>query len=223
MLIPSIDLMGGKVVQLVHGERKALEFDNFDYWIAKFSSFPLVQVIDLDAAMRTGSNHDLLSKACGSLPCQVGGGIRMLERAREVVELGARRVILGSALLRDGKVNIAFAKQCADELRPDRLVFAVDSRRGKVATHGWKQETEVDPLEMVRALDSYCAAFLYTHIESEGTMSGFPIEMARLLRNATDKQIVVAGGIRSQEEIDALGKIGVDAVVGMAIYTGTMK
>ena len=223
MLIPSIDLMGGKIVQLIRGERKALEFDNLDCWIRKFSSFPLVQVIDLDAAMSSGRNHDLLSKACSSLPCQVGGGIRTVERAHEVIGLGARRVILGSALLRESKINIAFAEECANELGCQRLVFAVDSRRGKVATHGWKQKTELDPVEMVRRLEPYCAAFLYTHIDTEGTMSGFPIEIAKLLRSATQKHVIVAGGIRSQAEIDALEKIGVDAVVGMALYTGELS
>src|SRR5581483_11604935 len=114
MLIPSIDIMGGKIVQLVQGEKKALEFDDFDYWINRFAEYPLVQLIDLDAAMGNGNNHQLIAMVCKRLPCQVGGGIRNCERAAELLELGARKVILGSALLTGGKINLALAQECAD-------------------------------------------------------------------------------------------------------------
>jgi len=231
MLIPSIDLMGGKVVQLVQGEKKALEFDNFDYWIERFSSYPLVQLIDLDAAMRKDAamggeapgNRELIASICGRLPCQVGGGIRGIERARELLELGARRIILGSSLLKDGNIHAEFAEDCARQLGAARLTFAIDSRGGKVAIHGWKETTSIEPEAMIRALDPFCGAFLYTHIDTEGTMSGFPIEIAQRLRQATKKQLIVAGGIRSIEEVQALEAMGVDAVVGMAIYTGSIE
>jgi phosphoribosylformimino-5-aminoimidazole carboxamide ribotide isomerase len=227
MLIPSIDLMGGRVVQLVQGEKKALEFDNFDYWIERFSSYPLVQLIDLDAAMRKGpdggGNQELIAMICRRLPCQVGGGIRTLERAGELLALGAKRVILGSALLKEGKINTVFAEDCARQLGIEPLTFAIDSRGGKVAIHGWKENTSIEPDEMIRALDSFCGAFLYTHIDTEGTMTGFPIEIAQKLRAATGKQLIVAGGIRSTEEVQALDAMRVDAVVGMAIYTGSIE
>ncbi|HEY6305806.1 MAG TPA: 1-(5-phosphoribosyl)-5-[(5-phosphoribosylamino)methylideneamino] imidazole-4-carboxamide isomerase [Candidatus Angelobacter sp.] len=223
MLIPSIDLMGGRIVQLVQGERKALEFDDFNYWITRFSAHPLVQLIDLDAAMGQGSNHDLVAMICRKLPCQVGGGIRNIERARELLAMGAKRVIFGSALIRDGHIDTALARECAERLAIDRLTFAIDSRDGKVAIMGWKETTTADPLEMIRRLEPYCSAFLYTHIDSEGTMTGFPIEIARRLRGQTAKQVIVAGGICSTEEVEALGDIGVDAVVGMAIYTGKIE
>ncbi len=223
MLIPSIDLMGGKIVQLVQGERKALEFDDFNYWIERFSSYPLVQLIDLDAAMGNGNNHELIAMICRRLPCQTGGGIRTLERARELLDLGARRVIFGSSLLQDGKINTALAEQCSAALLPAHLTFAIDSRRGKVAIKGWKENTAIDPIAMMQALESYCNAFLYTHIDTEGTMSGFPVEFARALRHATSQQLIVAGGIRSREEVEALDAIGADAVVGMAIYTNAIK
>lgn len=220
MLIPAIDLMGGKIVQLVQGEKKVLEFDDFDYWIERFSGYPLVQLIDLDAAMGQGSNHELVAMISQRLPCQVGGGIRTVDRARELLALGAKRVIFGSALLKDGKINAALAQECCDALGADPLTFALDSRGGKVAIQGWKEKTAVDPLEMMRQLEAYCSAFLYTHIDSEGTMSGFPLEVARKLRRGTSRRLIVAGGIRSLEEVETLDKIGVDAVVGMAIYTG---
>lgn len=223
MLIPSIDLMGGKIVQLIQGEKKALEFDDFDYWINRFAEYPLVQLIDLDAAMGQGNNHELIAMVCKRLPCQVGGGIRNRERASELLELGAKRVILGSALLHEGKINLALAQECSRQLGNEFLTFAIDSRGGKVSIKGWKEQTQMDPAQMVRTLDPYCSTFLYTHIDTEGTMTGFPVEAARKLREATAKQLIVAGGIRSMEEVAELDALGVDAVVGMAIYTGTIN
>ena len=223
MLIPSIDLMGGKIVQLVQGEKKALEFDDFEYWIERFSGFPLVQLIDLDAAMGRGNNRELIAMICKRLPCQTGGGIRDVARANELLALGAKRVIFGSALLKDGEINTALAARAAETLGPQNLTFAIDSRQGKVAIKGWKESTAVDPKDMVRALDPYCGAFLYTHIDTEGTMTGFPIEIAKELASLTKKQMIVAGGIRSRAEVDLLDAIGVDSVVGMAIYTGAMQ
>lgn len=223
MLIPSIDLMGGKIVQLVQGEKKALEFDDFDYWIGRFSSYPMVQLIDLDAAMGRGDNHELIAMICKRLPCQTGGGIRDVARGGELLALGARRVIFGSALLRDGAMNIALAAEAASTLGVEQVTFAIDSRGGKVAIQGWKEATAIRPAEMVRALDAYCSAFLYTHIDTEGTMTGFPLSLARELAGLTEKKMIVAGGIRSRTEVDALDAIGVDAVVGMAIYTGAMQ
>ncbi len=223
MLIPSIDLMGGKIVQLVQGERKALESDDFDYWIERFSMHPLVQLIDLDAAMGNGDNSELIAMICKRLPCQSGGGIRSLQRAQELLALGARRVIFGSALLKDGTINTALAAEAARSLGSVHLTFAIDSRHGKVAIKGWKEGTSVFPADMIHALDAYCSAFLYTHIDSEGTMTGFPIDIARELAALTQKRLIVAGGIKSQAEVDELDSMGVDAVVGMAIYTGAMK
>jgi len=136
VLIPSIDLMGGKIVQLVQGSRKALEFDNFQEWISRFSKYPLVQLIDLDAAKGAGNNRELVSEIAAQLPCQVGGGIRSIETAREMLRIGARHVILGSSLISDGRVDAAFAEIAAEALGADRLVFAVDSLGGRVAIKG---------------------------------------------------------------------------------------
>ncbi|MBZ5507054.1 MAG: 1-(5-phosphoribosyl)-5-[(5-phosphoribosylamino)methylideneamino] imidazole-4-carboxamide isomerase [Acidobacteriia bacterium] len=223
MLIPSIDLMDGKIVQLVQGEKKALEFDDFDYWIERFSAYPLVQLIDLDAAMGRGNNRELIAMICKRLPCQTGGGIRDIARGGELLALGAKRVIFGSALLKDGTINTALASEAAKTLGVEQLAFAIDSRRGKVAIQGWKEATSIGPADMIRALDPYCSAFLYTHIDTEGTMTGFPLGLAQELANMTKQQLIVAGGIRSRTEVDELEAIGVDAVVGMAIYTGAMQ
>ncbi|HZQ20342.1 MAG TPA: 1-(5-phosphoribosyl)-5-[(5-phosphoribosylamino)methylideneamino] imidazole-4-carboxamide isomerase [Terriglobales bacterium] len=222
MLIPSIDLMGGKIVQLVQGKEKKLEFDNFDEWLARFSSFPLIQLIDLDAAMDRGSNSALIEYFVRRLPCQVGGGIRSVEIARQTLALGARRIILGSSLIRQGVMNTDFAIQLAKELGESRLVFGIDAKGGKVAIRGWREVTDITPLEMVRALEPFCSAFLYTHIDTEGTMTGLPLEPVRRLKTATTKQLIVAGGIATYDEVEHLHRIGVDAVVGMALYSGRL-
>jgi phosphoribosylformimino-5-aminoimidazole carboxamide ribotide isomerase len=223
VLIPSIDLMGGKIVQLVQGERKALEFSDFDAWIERFSGYPVVQLIDLDAAMGKGSNRDLLTRFTTRLPCQVGGGIGSVEAAQEVLAAGARRIIVGSALVRDGKVNTSFAAELAEAVGTARVIAALDARGGKVAVRGWRELVPVTPVTLLHEVEPYCGGFLYTHIDTEGLMQGIPIDVVRDLRQATARKLIVAGGIRSQEEVDALDAMGIDAVVGMAIYTGRMK
>jgi phosphoribosylformimino-5-aminoimidazole carboxamide ribotide isomerase len=222
MLIPSIDLMGGKIVQLVQGEKKALEFENFDEWVARFSNFPLVQLIDLDAAMGRAPNSDLIKFFVTRLPCQVGGGVRTLESVRSSLDAGARRVIVGSTLIQNGAVNVPFAQKLADEFGPEKLVFAIDARGGKIAIRGWKEVTPVSPLEVVKSLDQFCGAFLYTHIDTEGLMTGIPLEPVRELRAATSKPLIAAGGITTHGEIETLHNMGVDAVVGMALYLGKL-
>ena len=223
MLIPSIDLKSGKIVQLVQGERQALEFEDFEEWITRFSSFPLIQLIDLDAALGTGHNRDLVHEFAGRLPCQVGGGVRSLETAEQMLSIGARRVILGSSLICDGQPDIVFAEKLARSIGSEKLVFAIDSKQGRVAIKGWRELTAITPFEMIAALDSSCGAFLYTHIDTEGLMQGIPLDIVRQLRASTSKQLIVAGGIASSEQIDQLDALGIDAVVGMAIYTGRVK
>ena len=220
MLIPSIDLMGGRIVQLVQGEKLRLSFDDFEYWIEKFSQFPVVQLIDLHAAMRQGDNSALVAQIARRLPCQVGGGIRSIVRAREVLDAGAQRVIIGSALFaEDGKVNVGFAAAVSSAVGAEHLVAGIDTKSGRIAVKGWKAQVELTPDEAIPELDPYVAGYLYTHVDGEGLMQGFPIEAAARLRRLTERQLIVAGGIRSQQEINELEAMRVDAVVGMAVYT----
>jgi phosphoribosylformimino-5-aminoimidazole carboxamide ribotide isomerase len=223
MLIPSIDLMDGKIVQLVQGERKQLEFSNFDVWIERFQGFPLVQLIDLDAAMGRGHNSTLVSQIVAQLPCQVGGGIRSIERARELLDQGAQRVIFGSALIRDAKPDVEFARAASNKLGPDALTFAIDSKAGKVAIRGWREQTALTALDMMKQLASFCGAFLYTHIDTEGLLQGISMPAVRTVRAATTRTLIVAGGVSTLAEVDELDALGIDAVVGMAIYTGQIK
>lgn len=223
MLIPSIDLLGGKIVQLVRGEKLRLAFDDFEYWIEKFSKYPVVQLIDLDAAMRQGENSTLVEKIAQRLPVQAGGGIHSVERARQVLDAGAKRVIVGSALFSDhGTVNTEFASSLAATVGAEHVVAGIDTKNERIAVKGWKANVELTPDDAIPQLDPYAAAFLYTHVDGEGMMQGFPIDVAARLRKLTERQLIVAGGIRSQQEIDALHALGADAVVGMAVYTGSL-
>jgi phosphoribosylformimino-5-aminoimidazole carboxamide ribotide isomerase len=220
MLIPSIDLLGGQIVQLVQGEKLRLAFDDFEYWIEKFSKFPLVQLIDLDAAMRQGDNSALVAQIAKRLPVQAGGGIHSIERARQVLDAGARRVIIGSALFSaEGKVNTAFAAELAAAVGAERVVAGIDTKNGRIAVKGWKAQVALTPDDAIPQLEAHAAAFLYTHVDGEGMLKGFPIDVAARLRKLTRRQLIVAGGIRSQQEVDALDALGADAVVGMAVYT----
>ena len=223
--------MGGRIVQLVQGEKLELAFDDFDYWIQRFSSYPLVQLIDLDAAMRQGNNRALIERISRQLPCQVGGGIATIEKAEEVLHAGAKRVIVGSALFRANAslndpanaVDTEFAAALTHAIGVEKIVCGVDTKRGKIAIKGWKEQIALTPDEAIAQLEPYCGAFLYTHIDKEGTMQGFPIDVAERLRQITQRQLIVAGGIREMKEVEALDRIGVDAVAGMAVYTGTMQ
>jgi phosphoribosylformimino-5-aminoimidazole carboxamide ribotide isomerase len=223
VLIPSIDLLGGRIVQLVQGEKLRLAFDDFEYWIEKFSRYPLVQLIDLDAAMRQGDNSVLVAQIARRLPCQVGGGIRTADRALEVIDAGAKRVIIGSALFtEDGAVNVDFASALAKAVGAGRVVAGIDTKNGRIAVKGWKAQVALKPDDAIPQLEPYVSAYLYTHVDGEGMMQGFPVDVAARLRKLTSRQLIVAGGIRNQQEVDQLDGMGVDAVVGMAVYTNLL-
>lgn len=222
MLIPSIDLMGGRIVQLEQGEKLKMAFDDFEYWIERFSAYPLVQLIDLDAAMRQGSNSVLIARIARRLPCQVGGGIRSTEQAHALLSSGARRIILGSVLFTADGIDKKTAAALSNSIGREQLVASIDTKSGKVAVRGWKDNVNLTPEAAIRELEPYCGTFLYTHVDTEGTMQGFPFERAQTLRRLTSRQLIVAGGIRDRAEIDALDAIHVDAVAGMAVYSGLL-
>jgi phosphoribosylformimino-5-aminoimidazole carboxamide ribotide isomerase len=222
MLIPSIDLQNGSVVQLVQGEKLAIRAADAEPWIQKFSRFPRVQLIDLDAAMGRGDNATIVAAICRRLPCRVGGGIRSIERARAVLDGGAHAVIASSALFRDGAVDVAFAASLAEAVGAERVIAAVDSKGGHVAIHGWKTVLPVTAVEAVKALEPFCGEFLYTHVDLEGLMQGTSMPAIMAVREATTRRVVAAGGITTWKEIDELDAAGVDAVVGMAVYTGQL-
>src|SRR3954454_17240034 len=223
MLIPSIDLKGGAVVQLVQGERLAIKDEDVFRWVRRFEQFAKVQVIDLDAAMGSGDNLGLVRQIAAVLRCRVGGGIRTVDRARDLLAAGAQQIIAGSSLFRDGRPDLDFARSLSEGVGRERVIAAVDSRGGQVVIHGWKTTLPLTAVEAVRALEPFCDEFLYTHVDTEGLMGGTDFDAIRAVREATTRRVTAAGGITTREEIDALDALGVDAVVGMAIYTGTFN
>jgi len=222
VLIPSIDLQGGAVVQLVQGERLAVRDEDIFRWVRRFERFPKVQVIDLDAAKGAGDNLAIVRQIAGRLACRVGGGIRTVERARDVLAAGAQQIIAGSSLFKDGRPDLDFAQTLAAAVGRERVIAAVDSKHGRVVIHGWKTGLPLTAAEAVRALEPFCDEFLYTHVDAEGLMGGTNMDAIRVVRGATSRRVTAAGGITTKEEIDALDAMGVDAVVGMAIYTGAL-
>lgn len=234
MLIPSIDLQGGRVVQLVQGDKLAIASDDLDGWIEKFAKFPKVQLIDLDAAMSRGNNDALVNRIAARLPCRVGGGVRSVRRAEELIAAGAQAVIAGSGLFNAGRagalapaelaglINFDFAQALASTIGMHRVIAAVDSKAGQVVIHGWKTTLPLTAVQAVAALEPYCEEFLYTHVDKEGLMQGTDMDAIRAVANATGRKLTAAGGITTRAEIDALHVLGIDAVVGMAIYTGSL-
>jgi phosphoribosylformimino-5-aminoimidazole carboxamide ribotide isomerase len=222
MLIPSIDLQDGAVVQLVQGERLAIRDKDVFRWVRRFASFPKVQVIDLDAAMGANGNLLLVQQIAGQLSCRVGGGIRTIERAQQVLSAGARQIIAGSALFKDGKPNVTFATQLADAVGREQVIAAVDCRGGQVVIHEWKTPLPLTAVDAVHALEPFCQEFLYTHVDSEGLMGGTDFDAVLAVRRATTRGVTAAGGITTRAEVDRLDALGIDAVVGMAIYTGKL-
>ena len=222
MLIPSIDLMGGRIVQLVQGERLALESHAIDEWIDRFSGWPKVQLIDLDAAKAQGENTDLVARICAALPCRVGGGIRSVERASAVIAGGATHAIVGSALFKGGTIDTSFAEALARAVGREHLIAAVDSKGGQVVIDAWRTSLPLTAVDAVRQLEPFFGGFLYTHVDREGLLQGTDMPAIRAVRAATTREVIAAGGITTMDEVDELDRIGVDAVVGMALYTGRL-
>jgi len=222
MLIPSIDLQGGRIVQLVQGEKLAIEISDIETWIERLRGQPKIQLIDLDAAKGEGDNEALVARICRELPCRVGGGIRTPERAKAVLALGATKVIVGSALFNATGVDFAMAEEMSGAVGVDQLIAAVDSRDGLVVIHGWRTRLALTPAQAARTLEPFVGEFLYTHVDREGLMQGTDMAAIEAVRRATSRRLTAAGGITTHEEIKSLDSLGVDAVVGMALYTGKL-
>jgi phosphoribosylformimino-5-aminoimidazole carboxamide ribotide isomerase len=223
VLIPSIDLQGGRIVQLVQGEKLAVETTDIDAWIDRLRGQPKVQLIDLDAAKGDGANEALVARICAELPCRVGGGIRSVARAEAVLALGATKVIVGSALFTPTGIDVAFAAALRDAVGADRLIAAVDSKDGVVVIHGWRTRLALTAADAVRLLEPFVGEFLYTHVDREGLMQGTDMTAIDAVRRATTRALTAAGGITTLEEVAQLHAQGIDAVVGMALYTGRLK
>jgi len=210
--------MDGKVVQLVQGRDKALEAGTPLEMLQLFAAFPQIQVIDLDAAMSKGSNDNLVELVASRAVARVGGGVRSPERAKILVEQGAFRIIIGTAAF-----ERELLAEIADAVTPERLIIALDSRGGKVVVRGWRETTEFTAEEMIPHFEPYCSGFLCTYVDKEGLMQGTNLDWFRRLRAVTKHELTAAGGITTMDEIRELRSLGINAALGMAIYTGKLS
>jgi len=222
MIFPCIDLMDGKVVQLIQGREKALEADSPDEMLRRFAAFPQIQVIDLDAAMGRGANDDLVEMLASKAVTRVGGGVRTVARAQALIAQGAFRVIVGTSAFHKDGPNHAFLQPLVDAIGRDRIVLALDSKGGRIVVKGWQEATTFTAEEVIRQLEPYCAGFLCTYVDKEGMMQGTDLDWFRRLRAATDLELTAAGGITTLDDIKELDEMGIHAAVGMAIYTGRL-
>lgn len=222
MIIPCIDLMDGKVVQLVQGREKALEGDSPEKMLERFAAFPEIQVIDLDAAMGRGSNDEIVGFLAGRARCRVGGGVRDVSRAIRLVEQGAVQVIVGTAAFGEEGPRIGFLEYLRAAIGKERLLLALDSKGGKIVVKGWRELTSLTAEEVIRQLEPYCGGFLCTYVDKEGMMQGTDLDWFRRLRRATTLPITAAGGITTMDEIRELISLDIDCALGMAVYTGRL-
>jgi phosphoribosylformimino-5-aminoimidazole carboxamide ribotide isomerase len=223
MIFPCIDLMDGKVVQLVQGREKALEADSPEEMLRRFGAFPEIQVIDLDAAMGRGSNDGLVRLLASKAAIRAGGGVRTAERARALVEQGARKVIVGTAAFTRDGINEPLLAEFRDAVGRDRLLVAVDSKEGRIVVKGWQEATALTAEAVLRSLEPYCSGFLCTYVDKEGMMQGTDLDWFRRLRAATSLELTAAGGITTLDDVRALLAMGVHAALGMAVYTGRIR
>jgi phosphoribosylformimino-5-aminoimidazole carboxamide ribotide isomerase len=229
VLIPCIDLQGGQAVQLVHGRRRELAVSDVFGLLKRFGHHEWLHVIDLDAAMGKGHNRQLVSELCvrakreHGMKVRVGGGIRNVSAAENLIQLGVAQIIIGSAAFRAGRPNLSFLKKLKDKVKKKQVLIALDTAKGKIVAHGWRTSLRISPREVMAALEPYCGGFLCTDVDREGTMSGVNLEWFRDLRAATKLPIIAAGGISSRREIRALERIGMDAAVGMALYKNRVR
>ncbi len=229
MLIPCIDLQGGRAVQLVHGRKRELAVTDVFGLLKKFKEYPWLHVIDLDAAMGRGQSDELVRELCKSarrdfgMKVRVGGGIRTVSRAKEIAGWGASQVIVGSAAFHKGRVNTGFLRQLTRKVNRKRIVIALDTARGQITIHGWRTRIAVHAEAVMMQLEPFCAGFLCTDVDREGTMTGANLEWFCRLRAATSHPIIAAGGIKTRREIAALEKMGMDAAVGMAMYKNRLR
>jgi phosphoribosylformimino-5-aminoimidazole carboxamide ribotide isomerase len=228
MLIPCIDLQDGRAVQLVHGRERKLAVDDVLGLLDRFGAHPLIHVIDLDAAMRKGSNAKLVRELCAAakkrkMRVRVGGGIRTVAQAVKIASWGAEKIIVGSAAFKDGSVDRAFLDRLVKRIGTKRIMIALDTEGGHILVRGWQEKLRLRPDEVIPMLEKYASGFLCTYVDAEGTMRGTNLPWFRALRRATSRPITAAGGIRSRDEIRALARIRMDAAVGMALYTGKLS
>jgi phosphoribosylformimino-5-aminoimidazole carboxamide ribotide isomerase len=222
LIIPCIDLMDGKVVQLVQGRDKALEGGTPEEMLKTFSAFPVIQVIDLDAAIGRGENDALVEFLAARAVTRVGGGVRTPERAAKLIAQGARKVIVGTAAFRPDGIHRELLESIAGAVGKEQILIALDSKDGRIVVKGWRESTQLTAETVIKDLEPYCGGFLCTYVDKEGMMQGTDLDWFRRLRAATNHEITAAGGITTYDDVRELQKLNIHAALGMAIYTGRL-
>jgi phosphoribosylformimino-5-aminoimidazole carboxamide ribonucleotide (ProFAR) isomerase len=229
VLIPCIDLQNGMAVQLIHGRKRELAITDVLGVLERFRDYEWLHIIDLDAAMGESSNTELMQELCFTarssygMKVRIGGGIRTVARAVNVAGWKPEQIIIGSAVFREGKLNLPFLKGLVNRFDPARIVIALDTAEGHITTQGWRRVLKFRAEDVMAPLQPYCAAFLCTDVDREGTLSGANLKWFRSLRNATDHPVIAAGGIKTRREVSTLEKMGMDAAVGMAMYKNLLR
>ena len=224
MIIPCIDLQGGKAVQLIRGRRRALTVHDVLGLLERFRGYSQLHIIDLDAAIGRGNNNRQVRLLCREAKrhhdfrVRVGGGVRTVAHALRLIRTGANQVIIGTAAFRGEKINHTFLRRLKERLGKKKIVLALDSERGAIVLRGWRKRLRLRPEEVMPQLEKYCWGFLCTYVDTEGTLRGTNLNWFRCLRRATSLPIIAAGGIRSRREVRALSRLGMDAAIGMALY-----
>ncbi|HIH09657.1 MAG TPA: bifunctional phosphoribosyl-AMP cyclohydrolase/phosphoribosyl-ATP diphosphatase HisIE [Candidatus Diapherotrites archaeon] len=213
MIIPSIDLMGGKAVQLRQGKEKVLEVENPLDLAKEFCKYGEIAVIDLDAALGKGTNEQIMKEICKIAPCRVGGGIRTVQKARDMIKAGAKKIIIGTSA----------TKEFLKELPKEKIIVAIDTKNGFVVNKGWQESTNMTPFEAIEELEDYCSEFLFTNVNGEGMLQGIDRKIPLQIRGATKNEITIAGGISNIEEIKWLEENNMNSQLGMSIYTGKIR
>jgi phosphoribosylformimino-5-aminoimidazole carboxamide ribotide isomerase len=225
MIYPCIDLMDGMIVQLVQGKRenKKIGTTDFEAQIYKFKPFGAIQLIDLDAAMDEGNNYILIKEIIKRIRCRVGGGIRTIKKAEELIKLEADKIIIGSSAFKEGKIDFDFLKKLNEKIKKEKIIIAIDTMKEEIVVHGWKQKTGINVFDAVKNLEPYCSEFLATYVDKEGMLEGTNIEFFKKLKVLTKNEITAAGGITTLDEVRALQNADINSALGMAIYTGKIN
>lgn len=223
MIFPSIDILDGKVVQLRQGKDLIVSESDVLRRAEEFAMYGILGVVDLNAAFGNGSNDEIIKELCRRYECRVGGGIRTIERAKEILSWGASRVVVGSAAFTKNGVATDFLQTLVDAVGKERIAVAVDYKGNRIVVNGWTAETALEPLSVISAIEPFAAELFVTCVDREGMEMGSDESFFSVVRRSTDMTITAAGGFSDAASIERMTAIGVNVQLGMALYSGKLS